>query len=192
MTRLTEYSVRLCIRSLISAILTLARTAMPMATAATIAITAPIFTLRLRFFTDSLLFLFKKNISSGQVQDGFRHAGQRGDAVHGAEGDRLARHAEDHAARLVLGDRRPSRALQVEHAPGAVLAHPGQEHADRVAARAARRRLEQQVDRGTVARHERALLHFHAVAGAAAAEQEMMVPGGGQDAPRLEDVLVLR
>jgi hypothetical protein len=79
--------------------------------------------------------------------------------VHAAPFDCLVRHAEDNTRCFVLGDGVGAGLLHLEHAVGAVVAHPGEDNPDRILPRIARRGAEQHVDRRTVAANQRPVLN---------------------------------
>jgi len=68
----------------------------------------------------------------------------------GAARDRLGRHPEHHAGLLRFGNRHRPGVSQREHALGAIGPHPGQQQRHRGHAAQTRRRMEQDVDRGSL------------------------------------------
>ena len=70
------------------------------------------------------------------------HVLKRHDLVRGAQGNRLARHAKDHSAGLVLGQGVGARLAHPQQAVSAVAAHAGQDHADGILSGMSGRRIE--------------------------------------------------
>ncbi len=76
---------------------------------------------------------------------------ERRDELGRAAADGLARHAENDAGRLVLRDRERSGLAHLEQSAGAVVSHPGHDHAGSVRAGRLGRRAKQDLDAGPVA-----------------------------------------
>src|SRR5215471_10203018 len=73
-------------------------------------------------------------------QHALRHCADRHHFVYAAQRDGLARHAEHHAARLVLGERAGAGPFHAQQAARSILAHAGEQHADSARAQRLRRR----------------------------------------------------
>ena len=106
--------------------------------------------------------------------------------------DRLLGHTEDDASRLVLRDGEGAGLRHFEHAARSVVAHAGHDDADGILACVAGSGTEQHIDRGAVPAHQRTILDFDVVAGAATLEKQVMVPGCNQRASADHSVIGLR
>ena len=93
------------------------------------------------------------------------------DLTHPTAVDRRARHPEDDAGRLVLGDGQGARLVHLEHSPGAVVLHAGEHDARGVGHGGLRGRAEQDIDAGPVAADRRVVDQLDPVAGARAVDQ---------------------
>ena len=82
---------------------------------------------------------------------------ERALAHHAAALERHARHSVDQRRLFVLAERRGAGLAHFEQALGTVLAHAGEDHADRRSSGDARRRTEQHVDRRPMAGDRRAV-----------------------------------
>ena len=107
---------------------------------------------------------------------------ERHDLVDAAEFDRFLGHSEDYAGGFVLGDVDRAGLLHLQHSARAVVAHAGEDHANRILPGIAGGGAEQHIDRGPVAANQRAVLDLNVVARAAALEQQVMIAGRNERA----------
>src|ERR1700761_5055811 len=109
-----------------------------------------------------------------------------------AELDCFFGHPEDYTSFFVLCDGLRACLAHLEHAPGAVVAHAGEDDADGVLAGVACGRTKEYVDRGTMAADERPLLHLDKVACSAAAQQHVVIAGSDEGATPDDGVVRFR
>src|ERR1700722_5255095 len=88
-------------------------------------------------------------LSSAIGEDRLGNRSQRQYFVHPTPFDGLMGHAEYHTGRLVLRNGEGPGLLHLEHAVGAVVAHPSQDDPDRILPRIAGSGAEEHVHRGT-------------------------------------------
>ena len=114
------------------------------------------------------------------LEDGLRHFLEGSHLVHNSQLDGRLRHAVNHAALLVLGERpRPGGPKRL-HTAGAIAAHAGQQHGHRLRAGVLGGRTEQHIHRGTAVMHGRRLRQPGPVAASEADQRQMKIAGGHQ------------
>ena len=99
-------------------------------------------------------------IIGAHTQCCFSDAPQRNHRRDGATGDGFLRHAEHHAAELILGNGLGSALAHLEQALRAVIAHAGHQDSHCVAGRGLGDRAKQHVNTGPVPRHQGTRLHL--------------------------------
>ena len=102
----------------------------------------------------------------GVPQHGLRNAMKRENFPHRTEKDGLARHAKDNTTRFILGNGEGVGALHLQEAVGAVIAHPGQQHADGVSSGGLRHGAKKHVHARPVAGDQGPFTNFKKVSGA--------------------------
>ena len=115
------------------------------------------------------------------------HSRQRiqwADFMRGADRDRFARHAEDHASRFILREIIGTGILHRQYSNRSVLSHPGENHAHRILACTARGGFEQYIHRRTVPIYRWPDVKLSDIVGAATCQQKMGVPGRDVGMPR--------
>src|ERR1051326_2843213 len=113
---------------------------------------------------------------------GGRDSRKRKNAVDAAECDGFFGHAEDDAGRFILRNRMAAGGGHFEKPLRAVVAHAGEDDADRVRAGGLRDRLEEHVDARTMSRNERSVAELDVMTRAAAPQNHMLIAGRDEDA----------
>ena len=103
-----------------------------------------------------------------------------------------ARHAVDQRGALVLAERGAAGVAHGQEALGTVASHAGQDDADGARRGDARHRLKQHIDRGPVARHQRALVEAAIETAAAARQFQVVSSGRNIDMSPLDRLILLR
>ena len=98
------------------------------------------------------------------------HDAQAGDFFHRAQCHRFARHTVDDAARFVLRQRGRTGLTHLQHTGCAIATHAGQQYTHGITSGHGGCRIEQYIDRRTVAIDRRALDEFDHVVGTAASQ----------------------
>lgn len=99
------------------------------------------------------------------------------DVINPPHRNRLTWHTKDHAAGLILREGVGTRPVHLQQASGSIIAHPREDHPDRIAPGILRHRTEKNVNRRTVTINRGSIMDPHLVVGTTPGQFQVPITG---------------